>query len=157
MGLVVEIQLFLMFILLLITDVCSDHSFIHSLFRRFTIEVFVVLLRFGAGMMDNSVPMIRRRIERIELQWNTAGIDDVVIRPGRDEYGEARVDYRANAIENGLTRPFFHAKELIELVHFHPDLLLGLQRHYNELTVPGRVKHLAKIFILDSDALDVLH
>jgi len=29
----------------------------------FTVEVFVVLLRFGASMMDNTVPMIWRRIE----------------------------------------------------------------------------------------------
>jgi hypothetical protein len=34
-------------------------------------------------------------------------------------------------------------------VDFHPDLFLGLQRHDHELAVPGRVKHLAKIFILD--------
>ena len=54
-------------------------------------------------MVDNAVPMIRRRIERIELQWNTAGIDDVVIRPGRDDYREARADRRPNAIENRLT------------------------------------------------------
>ena len=81
--------------------------------------------RFGAGAMDNTVPMIRRRIECIELQWNSAGIDDVVIHPGGNEHGEARADQCANAIENSLARPFFHAKELIELVHFHPDLLLG--------------------------------
>ena len=67
-------------------------SSVDSLFCRFTVEVFVVRFRFGAGMVDNSVPMIRRRIERIELQWNTAGIDDVVIRPSRHEHGEARTD-----------------------------------------------------------------
>jgi aspartyl/asparaginyl-tRNA synthetase len=42
-------------------------------------------------------------------------------------------------------------------MHFRPNLLLGLQRHDNELTVPSRVKHLAKIFILDSDGFNVLH
>ena len=54
-----------------------------SLFRRFTVEVLVVCVRVGAGPVDNAVPMIWRRIERIELQGNTAGIDDVVIRPSR--------------------------------------------------------------------------
>src|SRR5450759_2924753 len=108
-------------------------------------------------MVEDAVPMIRRCIERIKLQWNTAGIDDVVIRPSRDENGEARADHRANTIENGLARPFLHAKELIELVHFHPDLLLGLQRHDNELTVPGRVKHPAKLVIPDGDTLDILY
>ena len=71
-------------------------------------------------MVDNAVPMIRRRVERIELQWNPAGIDDVVIRPSRDEHGEACVDHRANAIENRLARPFLDAKELIELMNFPP-------------------------------------
>jgi len=32
--------------------------------------------------------MIRRRIERIELQWNIAGIDDVVIRTSRHEHAK---------------------------------------------------------------------
>jgi hypothetical protein len=43
--------------------------------------VFVVGLRVGAGMVDDAVPMIRRCIERIQLQWNIAGIDNVVMAP----------------------------------------------------------------------------
>ena len=89
--------------------------------------------------------------------WNTTSIDDIVIRPSRDEHGETRADHRVNAIENGLARSFLYAKELIELVNFHPDLLLGLQCHDNELTVPGRVKHAAKILIFDGIVLDVLY
>ena len=96
------------------------------LFRRFAVEVLVVGLRFGAGMVDNTVPMIRGRINCIELQWNTAGIDDVVIRPGWDDYREARSDRRPNAIENRLTGTLLHAKELVELVDFRPDFFLGL-------------------------------
>src|ERR1035437_5095877 len=107
-----------------------------SLFRRFAVEVLVVCLRIGAGMVDNTITMIRGRIEGIELHWNTSCIDDVVICPTRDEHGESRADHRANSIENGLASPFLHAKELIGYVRFHPDLLLGLQRHDNELTVP---------------------
>jgi hypothetical protein len=59
--------------------------------------MFVVGLRGVAGMVDDAIPMIRRRIERIELQWNIAGIDDVVISPSRDEDREARADRRPNA------------------------------------------------------------
>ena len=33
---------------------------IASLFRRFAVEVFVVFFRFGACMMNNAIPMIRR-------------------------------------------------------------------------------------------------
>jgi hypothetical protein len=53
-------------------------------------------------MMDNTVPMIGGRIDCIELQWDTAGIDDVVVRTGRDDNRKARSDRRPNAIENHL-------------------------------------------------------
>jgi hypothetical protein len=85
----------------------------------------MVALRVDASMVHDAVPMIRRRIERIELQWNTAGVDDVVIRPSRDEYGEARLNRRPNAVEYRLTGPRFDAKELIELVDFGPDRFRG--------------------------------
>ena len=67
--------------------------------------MLVVGLRIGTGMVYDAVPMIRRRIERIELQWDIAGIDDVVIHPSRDYYCEASADRRPNAIENRLTGP----------------------------------------------------
>jgi hypothetical protein len=54
--------------------------------------VFVVSVRFGAGAVDNTVLMIRQRIECLKLQWNSAGIYDVVIRPRRNKHGEARAD-----------------------------------------------------------------
>jgi hypothetical protein len=78
-----------------------------SLFSGFAIEVLFIGLGILSGMVDDAVPMIRRRIgiERIEFQWSTAGIDDVVIRPGRDNYREAGADRRPNAIENRLTGP----------------------------------------------------
>ena len=97
-------------------------KFSATLFSRLAIEVFRIRLRVGAGTVDDAVPMIWRRIERIELQRNTAGIDDVVLGPSRDEYREARFDGRPNTIENRFTGTFFHAKELVELVDFSPDL-----------------------------------
>jgi hypothetical protein len=83
----------------------GDQPGIDSLFRRFAVEVFIVGLRVGASMVDDAVPMIRRCIERIKLQWNIAGIDDVVIGAGRDDDREARSDRRPNAVENRLTAP----------------------------------------------------
>ena len=67
--------------------------------------MLVVGLGILSGMMDDAIPMIRRRIERIEFQWSTAGIDDVVIRPGRDNYREAGANRRPDAIKNRLTGP----------------------------------------------------
>ena len=102
--------------------------------------MFVVGLRVVAGMVDDAVPMIRWRIERIELQWNAAGIDYVVFGPSRDHDREARSDRRPNAIENRLTGPLLHAKELVELVDFRPDLFLGLDRNHDKLAVLCRAK-----------------
>src|ERR1035437_4670026 len=45
---------------------------------------------------------------------------------GRDDDREARLDRRPNAIEYRLAGPLFHAKELVELVDFRPDLFLEL-------------------------------
>ena len=54
--------------------------------------MLVVGLRVGVGTVNDAVPVIRRRIERIEFQRNIASIDDVVIRPSRDDDCEARPD-----------------------------------------------------------------
>src|SRR5664279_270775 len=70
------------------------------LFRCFSVEVLIVGFRFSSGMVDDAVPMIRGRIDRIKLHWNSAGIDDVVIRPTRNDYREARANRRPNAIDN---------------------------------------------------------
>ena len=87
--------------------------------------MFVVRFRFATGMVKDTIAMIRRRVERVQFQWLTAGIDDVVIRPSWDVYREARSDRRLNAIENGLTGPLLHAKELVERVDLRPNLFLG--------------------------------
>jgi hypothetical protein len=126
------------------------------LFRCFAIEMFAVGLRIGAGMMDNAVSMIRRRINRIEFQRNVASIDNVVIRPRRDDNCEARSNRSSHTIENRLAGSFFDTKELIERVDFGPDFLVGIQRHEDELTVFRRVNHPAEIFILVRQVLNVL-
>jgi hypothetical protein len=41
---------------------------VNFLFSRFAIEVLVVGIGILSGMMDDTVPMIRRRIERIEFE-----------------------------------------------------------------------------------------
>jgi hypothetical protein len=108
-------------------------------------------------MVHNTIPIIRRSIERIELHWISSGIDDIMIRSGRDKHGKTRADFRADAIENSDTLPFLYSEELIELVDFHPDILSGLQRHDNELTVFSCIQYLAKVLITDADLLDVIY
>ena len=65
---------------------------VDSLFRRFAVEVFVVGLCVFRGMVNDAISMIRRRVNRIQLQRNTAGIDDVVIGPSWDDYREPGLD-----------------------------------------------------------------
>src|SRR5450759_5552411 len=77
----------------------STWRVVQSLLRRFAVEVLVVDLRLVASMVDDAIPMIRRRIERVQLHGYSPGIDDVVICSSRDEYREARSDRRPNAIE----------------------------------------------------------
>jgi len=108
-------------------------------------------------MVDNPVSMVRRSIERVELQRNTASIDDVVICPGRNDDSEACQNRRANTIENRLSVPLLDPKELIELVDFGPNLFFGLERHDDELAVLRRVQHPAKLFVPDGKILDVLY
>src|ERR1035441_5556767 len=96
----------------------SPRRTVDSLFSCFAVEVLVVGFRIGTGMVYDAVPMIRRRIKRIKLQWDISGIDDVMIPPSRDYYCEASADRRPNAIENRLTDPLLHAKELVGLVDF---------------------------------------
>ena len=126
------------------------------LFRRFAIELLIVCLRVCPGMVDHAIPMIRGRIERIELQRNTPGIDDVVLSPSGDDDGKACLDRRPNAIENRLTRARLHTKELVELVYFLANFFTGFQGHQDELAVFGRIKHATKLAVLEGERLDIL-
>ena len=45
---------------------------VDSLFRHFAVEVLVIDLSLVAGMVDDTVPMIRQHVERIELQRKNA-------------------------------------------------------------------------------------
>lgn len=128
-----------------------------DLFSRLSVKLFVVSLRICAGMVDDAVSVIGRRVNRVELEWDTASIDDIVIRPGRNDDRKSRLDRRPRAVKNRLPGPLLHAKELIQLVHFRPDLLLGLQCHDDELTILRRIQHSAELLVLHCNALDVLY
>src|SRR5665647_23881 len=83
-------------------------------------------IRFSVhSMVDDAVPMIRRCIERIKLQWNAPGIDDVVLGAGRDDDCEARLDRRPNSIENRLAGPSSTRKNWSSLWTSAPISSLG--------------------------------
>ena len=55
-----------------------------KLFGRLAIEFLVVSLRIGAAVMDHAIPVIGRRIDRVKFEWGTAGIDNIVSCPSRN-------------------------------------------------------------------------
>jgi hypothetical protein len=128
-----------------------------NLFSRFTVEVFSIALGISAGLVDNVIAMIGRRVEGIKLQRHSAGIDDVVIDAGRDEYREAGLNRRPGAIQYGLARTFFDTEKLVNLVNLGADVFLGFQRHEDKLRVFGRVKHLAKLVVFDGKTFNILY
>ena len=77
----------------------------HKSFRRLAVKVFVVRLRIPAGMVDSAVSVIGRRVDRVELEWDTAGIDDVVIRPSRDDDRKTGLDRRPHTVKNASPVP----------------------------------------------------
>jgi hypothetical protein len=64
---------------------------LRPLFRRLAVEVLFVGLGVLPRVVDNAVAMIRRRIQRVELERGAAGVDDIVMCPCRNEYREASV------------------------------------------------------------------
>src|SRR5664279_2838264 len=103
----------------------GDQPGIDTLFRRFAVEVFVVGLRVGASMVDDAVPMIWRRIERVEFQGNVTGIEDVVICPSWHDDREARLDRRPNSIETASPLPSSTRKNWSSLWTSAPISSLG--------------------------------
>jgi hypothetical protein len=127
-----------------------------NLFSGFAVEVFSIALAISADLMNNAIAMIRRGVEGIKLQRHSAGVDDVVIDAGRDEYRKAGLNRRPDAIQYGLARTFFNMEKLVNLVNLGADVFLGFQRHEDKLRVFGRVKHLAKLVVFDGEAFNIL-
>jgi hypothetical protein len=105
-------------------------------------------------MVDHAVAAVRGRIDGIELHGDAAGIDEIVLRPARDDHRRALANGRLDTIKDHLARALLHAKELVRLVGFHPYVFPGLQRHEDQLRLLGRVEDLAKISVLDGNAFD---
>lgn len=78
--------------------------------------MLAVGLRVGPGGVDDAVTVIRWRVQRVQPHGRPAGVDDVVIRPGRDNDRESRSDLCGYTVEDGLARAGFHAEELVERV-----------------------------------------
>ena len=85
--------------------------------------MLIVGIRVSASVVDHSVSMIWRRIERIQLHRVIAGIDDVVFCSSRNDYRKAGADLSPDAVNNRDAGTYLYAKELVQLVDFRADLL----------------------------------
>lgn len=86
-----------------------------------------------------------------------AGIDDVVTGSGWDQYREARLDGTSYAVEDHGACPVFDPEELIQLVDFLADLLVGVEGHQHQLTVFGCIEDTAKVVVRLGYFLNDLH
>ena len=77
---------------------------------RLAVEMLLVALGVSTRLVNHAIPMVGRRIDRIELEGHIAGIDDVVIRPGRDNDRETGLYCRAYTIQKRLARPFLNTE-----------------------------------------------
>ena len=114
--------------------------------------------RFGIGLraMDRTVDMFRRPIDGVKLQQLVAGVDDVVLSPGRNDNAVITLDGRANAIDENLAASLLDPKELVTIiVYFEPNFLTGLQSHEHELQISARVENTAKVLIILGQIFDV--
>ena len=126
-------------------------------FSGFAVEVFSIALGISVDLVDKAIAMIGRGVEGIKFQRHGAGVGDVVIDAGRDEYRKADLNRRPGAIQYGLARTFFNMEKLANLVNLGADVFLGFQRHEDKLRVFGRVKHLAKLVVFDGETFNILY
>jgi hypothetical protein len=99
---------------------------------------FVVSRCIPTGVVENAAPVMGRRGEGVGLEGDAAGIDDVVIRPGRDDDRKTRLDRRAHTVKDRFTGSYRHAKELIQRVNFRPDFFPGSWHHGHKLAIAAK-------------------
>lgn len=93
-----------------------------KLFRRSTAKVFVVGLCVFTSVVNDTISMIWWRVKSIEIHWNQAGINDVVVRSSWNDDREAACNRGPNTLKHRFTCPFLNTKKLVELMDFLPDL-----------------------------------
>ena len=84
------------------------------------------MLIVGFGLLTrvvrDAIAMVRRGVQRVELERSGARVDDVVACSRGDEHRESRTDGGRDAVESRFARALFDAEELVERVDFLADL-----------------------------------
>jgi hypothetical protein len=101
--------------------------------------------------------MLRRSVDRVELERSAAGVADIMPRAGWDDHRDLRLDAVLDTVDVDRALPFLETEELISiLVYLRADLFAGLKGHQHQLNVMPGVEHAAKIVVLDRALFDVV-
>src|SRR3989344_5546241 len=110
--------------------------------------MLLIFLYISFCRMHDTVAVIRRRIERIELHLPRRAVHDIVPRSRWDDDNRAVFHLVLDTVEYHLPLPRFTADELLELVPLLADVLSGLEAHHHKLAILRGVQDAAEIFIL---------
>lgn len=99
--------------------------------------------------MHCAVEVVRRTVKGVEFQRFFGGsIDDVVFGASRDDKSVPVANEVFFPVENNLCFTAFNSEKLVNLrMHLHPDVLVGLQTHHDQLGVGTGEEHLAEKII----------
>ena len=134
-----------------------------QLFRHPSRElVRLVRLALRLGQMNGLIAMMRRTVERVELEaLGCRGIDNIMPGSGGHDDGRAiphgifLAQRGVDGIENHLPLPLLEAEELIDGVHLVADLLARQKAHEHELGELSRIEHVPEGIVLDRQILYV--
>ena len=127
-----------------------------GLLGRDAIEMFIDGTRFAR--MYHTVAVFRRRIQRVQLQWLAAGIDDVVQRAAGNDDGIIGLDRVTGSVDQYFTLPCLETEELVVTsVDLLADILTWLQRHQHQLQMLAGVQDAAEIGVLFGQLFDIVN
>src|SRR3989344_4918377 len=130
-------------------------KFLNQLTAYRAVEMLLVCLCVGLGFMNSAVPVIGRRVKRVEFHGGGAAIYNIVPRALRDNYYRVVAYGVLDAVEHRLAYPCLDPYKLVEFVHLLAYLLPRRKAHKHELAVAGGVKNFSKIFVLECGLFDI--
>ena len=117
--------------------------------------VFLVSHRFCLCLVDAPIDMIRRSIDRVQLERQLAGIDNIVFGAGAYEERRAVGEVIFGAIDDSFARPGLKAEELVDVIDLDADILARQKGHKDDLAVRRGEDDLTEIIVLERQLFDV--
>tara|TARA_R110000782_G_scaffold29959_6_gene74497 strand:- start:27869 stop:28210 length:342 start_codon:yes stop_codon:yes gene_type:complete len=111
--------------------------------------MFMIGIRVGACLVNRTVDMLGRPIDRIKPKRFVTGAYHVMPGSLGDDDAIVRLDLVARAIDPDFPFAPFDAEELVTIiVDLFPNLIARLNGHKHKLEIAARVKHAPEIVVL---------